>query len=78
MSLHSVVSTDGQERRVRDFRVVGYSFPDGCCAAYYPETNPLVPLYAHDPLSFTPSSKGIQIRIERSKAAVSDGSADDE
>lgn len=58
-------STDGIERRVRNFRVIDYSFPDGCCAAYYPETNPLVPLYAHDPLSFTPSSKGIPIRIER-------------
>jgi anaerobic selenocysteine-containing dehydrogenase len=61
-------STDGIERRVRNFRVVGYSFPDGCCAAYYPETNPLVPLYAHDPLSFTPSSKAIPIRLERSGA----------
>jgi molybdopterin-dependent oxidoreductase alpha subunit len=63
------LSTDGTERRVRNFRVVGYSFPDGCCAAYYPETNPLVPLYAHDPLSFTPSSKGIPILIERSRSA---------
>jgi molybdopterin-dependent oxidoreductase alpha subunit len=64
------VSTDGHERRVHHFRLVGYSFPDGCCAAYYPETNPLVPLYAHDPLSFTPSSKSIPIRIERSRAPV--------
>jgi molybdopterin-dependent oxidoreductase alpha subunit len=63
-------STDGLERRVRNFRVVGYSFPNGCCAAYYPETNPLVPLYAHDPLSFTPSSKGIPVRIERTGANI--------
>ncbi len=62
------LSTDGFERRVRNFRAIGYSFPDGCCAAYYPETNPLVPLYAHDPQSFTPSSKAIPIRIERSRA----------
>ena len=68
------VSTDGLERRVRNFRVVGYSFPNGCCAAYYPETNPLVPLYAHDPLSFTPSSKGIPVRIERTSANVTDES----
>ncbi|RZN26659.1 FdhF/YdeP family oxidoreductase [Bradyrhizobium sp. Leo121] len=60
------LSTDGMERSVHNFRVVGYSFPNGCCAAYYPETNPLVPLYAHDPISFTPSSKGIPIRIVRS------------
>jgi anaerobic selenocysteine-containing dehydrogenase len=62
------LSTDGIERRVRNFRAVGYSFPNGCCAAYYPETNPLVPLYAHDPQSFTPSSKAIPIRVERSRA----------
>jgi molybdopterin-dependent oxidoreductase alpha subunit len=61
-------STDGIERRVTNLRIVGYSFPDGCCAAYYPETNPLVPLYAHDPISFTPSSKGIPVRVERSRA----------
>ena len=64
------LSTDGVERRVRHFRVAGYSFPDGCCAAYYPETNPLVPLYAHDPLSFTPSSKGIPIRLEPSRVST--------
>jgi len=62
-------STDGVERIVRNFRVVGYSFPTGCCAAYYPETNPLVPLYARDPISFTPSYKGVPIRLVRSAAA---------
>ena len=68
------LSTDGIERRVCHFRVVSYSFPNGCCAAYYPETNPLVPLYAHDPLSFTPSSKGIPIRLERSRVSTGDDS----
>ena len=63
------VSTDGGERILRNFRVVSYSFPNGSCAAYYPETNPLVPLYAHDPVSFTPSFKGIPIRIVRSSAS---------
>ena len=52
-------STDGVERIVRNFRVVGYSFPTAAARAYYPETNPLVPLYARDPLSFTPSSKAV-------------------
>jgi molybdopterin-dependent oxidoreductase alpha subunit len=66
------LSSDGAERRVCNFRVVAYSFPNGCCAAYYPETNPLVPLYAHDPLSFTPSSKGIPILIERTHATGAD------
>jgi molybdopterin-dependent oxidoreductase alpha subunit len=61
------VSSDGVERRVRNFRLVPYSFPERSCAAYYPETNPLVPLEAHDPLSFTPSYKGIPVRLERSR-----------
>ena len=62
------LSTDGIERVVRNFLLVPYAFPDGSCAAYYPETNPLVPLYAHDPICFTPSSKAIPIRIVRSRA----------
>jgi anaerobic selenocysteine-containing dehydrogenase len=56
-------STDGIERAVRNIRVVRYQVPDGCCAAYYPETNPLMPLYARDPLSHTPSAKAIPIRV---------------
>lgn len=59
------LSIDGVERAVRNFQVVGYSFPDGCCAAYYPETNPLMPLYAYDPVSFTPSGKAVPIRVVR-------------
>ncbi|MBB3772617.1 molybdopterin-dependent oxidoreductase alpha subunit [Angulomicrobium tetraedrale] len=62
------VWADGIERVVRGFKVVPHAFPSGSCAAYYPETNPLVPLGAHDPQSFTPSYKGIPIRIIRSQA----------
>ncbi|WP_428031691.1 FdhF/YdeP family oxidoreductase [Ancylobacter sp.] len=62
------LSQDGIERAVRGFKVVPYSFPDASCAAYYPETNPLVPLYAHDPQSFTPSSKGVPVRLVKSTA----------
>lgn len=60
------LSVDGVERALRGFRLIAYDFPAGSCAAYYPETNPLVPLYAHDPQSFTPSSKGVPVRIARS------------
>jgi anaerobic selenocysteine-containing dehydrogenase len=62
-------ATDGVERVVSGFSLVPYAFPDGSCAAYYPATNPLVPLHAYDPLSFTPASKGIAIRIVRSRPA---------
>jgi molybdopterin-dependent oxidoreductase alpha subunit len=60
------LSNDGRDRTVRGFRIVEYRLPDGCCGAYYPETNSLVPLYAHDPRSFTPSSKAVPIRLVRS------------
>ncbi|WP_127375512.1 FdhF/YdeP family oxidoreductase, partial [Mesorhizobium sp. M7A.F.Ca.CA.004.06.1.1] len=64
------VSDDGVERVVRNFKLVAHAFPAGGCAAYYPETNPLVPLHAHDPMSFTPSYKGIPIRIVRAQVQV--------
>jgi molybdopterin-dependent oxidoreductase alpha subunit len=61
-------SSDGVERAVRNFLVVSYAFPNGSCAAYYPEVNPLAPLYARDPMSFTPSYKGIPVRIVPARA----------
>ncbi|MEM5343080.1 FdhF/YdeP family oxidoreductase [Paraburkholderia azotifigens] len=59
------LSTDGVERIVRSFKVVEYSLPDGCCGAYYPEVNPLVPLYAFDPQSRTPSYKSVPVKVMR-------------
>ena len=60
--------TDGagrlQERRAKDFLVVPYSTPVGNAAAYYPETNPLVPLDHVATKSNTPASKAITIRLE--------------
>ncbi|PQP43347.1 FdhF/YdeP family oxidoreductase [Mycolicibacterium austroafricanum] len=60
--------TDGQlqERCAKDFRVVTYPTPEGNAAAYYPETNPLVPLDHTAAKSNTPVSKAIVIRLERS------------
>ena len=59
-------SGDGelQERRAKDFMVVAYSTPVGNAAAYYPETNPLVPLDHTAAKSNTPVSKAIVIRLE--------------
>ena len=53
-----------QERRAKDFLVVPYSTPVGNAAAYYPETNPLVPLDHVAARSNTPVSKAIVIRLE--------------
>ncbi len=57
---------DGSERRVDGFRVVPYSTPLGCAAAYYPETNALVPLDSTAVGSNTPTSKSVIVRLEPS------------
>ena len=54
-----------EERRVKDFLVIDYPTPTGNAAAYYPETNPLVPLDHVAAKSNTPVSKAIVIRLER-------------
>ncbi|WP_113716897.1 FdhF/YdeP family oxidoreductase [Arthrobacter dokdonensis] len=55
---------DGVDRRAPDFRVVAYSTPVGCAAAYYPETNVLVPLDSTADVSGTPTSKSVVVRLE--------------
>ncbi|MCB8889294.1 FdhF/YdeP family oxidoreductase [Vreelandella malpeensis] len=57
-------SEDGIIRRVEGFKVVAYDTPAGCAAAYYPETNPLVPLSHKGEGSHTPAYKSIAIRLE--------------
>ncbi|KNC20298.1 hypothetical protein AC792_02105 [Arthrobacter sp. RIT-PI-e] len=56
---------DGVERRAEDFRVIAYSTPKGCAAAYYPETNVLVPLDSTADVSGTPTSKSVIVRLEK-------------
>ncbi|MBO8198117.1 FdhF/YdeP family oxidoreductase [Streptomyces smyrnaeus] len=60
--------SDGRERVARGFRVVHYPTARGCAAAYYPETNVLVPLDATADTSNTPASKSIVIRLTPSEA----------
>jgi formate dehydrogenase major subunit len=57
---------DSHVRRAASFRIVGYQTPRGSAAAYYPETNPLVPLDSTALGSNTPASKSVVIRLERS------------
>ncbi len=55
---------DGSERSVPRFRVVPYDTPIGTAAAYYPETNPLVPLDSTATGSNCPTSKSLIVRLE--------------
>ncbi|WP_152046259.1 FdhF/YdeP family oxidoreductase [Aureimonas psammosilenae] len=59
----TTLSLDGVERRVSGFKVVAFDVPEGCCGAYYPETNALLPLYHRDERSNTPAAKSVPVRI---------------
>jgi len=56
-------SDDGVTRRVVGLRVLEFDVPRGCVAAYYPETNPLVPLYQYAEESKTPAAKSVPVRV---------------
>jgi molybdopterin-dependent oxidoreductase alpha subunit len=59
---------DGIERRAPGFRAVSYPTAPGCAAAYFPETNVLVPLDSTAEISNTPTSKSVVIRLEPGSA----------
>jgi anaerobic selenocysteine-containing dehydrogenase len=60
---------DDRERRVSGFTLIAYDIPPGQAAAYYPETNPLVPLESYGDRTFTPTSKFVAIRLEQAGAS---------
>ncbi len=65
MDVIDIVSTyEGIERRANKFLIVPYDIPKGNLAAYFPETNMVVPHnhFAHD--SYTPISKSVKVHLE--------------
>lgn len=66
MDVIDIVSTyEGIKRRANKFLIVPYNIPKGNLAAYFPETNMVVPHnhFAHD--SYTPISKSVKVHLER-------------
>jgi len=63
----STVWDDGIERHANRFLIVAYDIPRGCIGAYYPETNPLVPLHSTGDICNTPTSKSIPVLLTRSQ-----------
>jgi molybdopterin-dependent oxidoreductase alpha subunit len=61
----SLVGDAGDEvhRQVDGLTVTPFLLPRGCIGAYYPEMNPLVPVWYHDEESKTPAAKGVPVRI---------------
>jgi molybdopterin-dependent oxidoreductase alpha subunit len=61
---------ESETRRADRFKVVPYEIPVGCAAAYYPETNVLVPLRSTADGSNQPASKSVVISIEPTQTAL--------
>ncbi|MRW84839.1 FdhF/YdeP family oxidoreductase [Pseudoduganella sp. FT26W] len=60
---------DGVARRADGFMLVAYDIPRGCIGAYYPETNPLVPLGSVADGAGTPTSKSIPVLLTPAAAS---------
>jgi formate dehydrogenase major subunit len=71
------VADDGVERRVDGLKVVAFDLPVGCAAGYYPECNPLLPLWHHAKESHVPAAKSIPVRIVVPAADPADEAATD-
>lgn len=54
---------DNVVRSVARLRVTSYNIPEGGAAGYYPECNPLIPLWHHAKDSCVPAAKSVPIRL---------------
>ena len=70
VTLHTATD-DGVERRVDGLAIVPYDVPAGSIAGYYPECNPLIPLWHHAKESKVPAAKSIDVRLVPSGASAS-------
>lgn len=55
------LAADDKKRVAQQFKLVAYDIPQGCLAAYYPETNVLVAMDNHAEKAKTPASKSIPV-----------------
>lgn len=56
---------DDRLREMGGFKVVAYDIPPGCIGTYYPEANPLIPLWHHAEESKVPAAKSVPVRLFR-------------
>jgi formate dehydrogenase major subunit len=59
------VASDDVPRSVGGLRVTLYDIPKGCIAGYFPECNPLIPLWHHAEGSYVPAAKSIPVRLRQ-------------
>ena len=67
------LAEDGKRRIVSGFWVKPYNIPVGSVGAYYPETNPLLPLAYHDLRSGTPAAKSIPVLVRPQPPQLASG-----
>lgn len=60
-----VSNYDDIERRAEQFLIVPYDIPKGNIAAYFPETNMIIPYNHFADFSNTPISKSVIVRVEK-------------
>jgi molybdopterin-dependent oxidoreductase alpha subunit len=56
---------DGVARSVEGLRITEYSIPAGCIAGYYPECNPLIPMWHYAKDSKVPAAKAIDVQLRK-------------
>jgi molybdopterin-dependent oxidoreductase alpha subunit len=66
----STVAHDGFKREVHGLTVRPYDIPAGCAWSYYPECNPLIPLWHHAKESKVPAAKSIPIVLRKEQPAT--------
>ena len=59
-------------REVGPLQIIAYDIPQGCAAAYYPECNPLVPLWHHAERSKVPAAKSVPITLHKASPSTAD------
>jgi len=59
----TTAADDGLTRSLGGLQAIDYDLPSGTVAAYYPECNPLIPLWQHAEESKTPAAKSVPVRI---------------
>ena len=64
---------DGVTREVLGLRATTYDVPRGSCAGYFPELNPLLPLWHHAEGSKVPAAKSIPVSVRTTKPADPSG-----
>ena len=59
-------------REVGPFQIIAYDIPEGCAASYYPESNPLIPVWHHAKRSKVPAAKSIPVVLIRAQPGASE------